>query len=430
MTGDSEQAGGSGAISYVRAAEIGELAGRLAARLGVSLPPPKPFVRSAGRRASRPAGDRVRVAAVTQSLDLEGAPKHLLDVTRGLSARGLDIALIAPRPGALGRAWEAAGITPTLARPPQQGARGARSYEAALATFVEQLRSLAPDVVLANTLTSFHAVDAARALGVPSVWAVHEGETPERFFAAYPRAVQARALGALAYPARTVFVSEATFSRWAPRGPASELIRTEPDPAAFAAIRARWTREAARAALGVRDDEIMVLSVGSICARKGQDLIAAAAPAILARHLATRLYCVGAAVGAEGEAIASSLAAAGTRLPGAVEDVALYYAAADVFLLPSRRESYPLVVLEAQAFGLPLVAAPVDGVPEQAGPDDALFFDAGDAQALAAALERLIADPSLRRTLALASGRRARARGAYGEMIDRYVALLGSVARG
>jgi glycosyltransferase involved in cell wall biosynthesis len=86
-----------------------------------------------------------------------------------------------------------------------------------------------------------------------------------------------------------------------------------------------------------------------------------------------------------------------------------YLAAADVSTLPSRREGFPVAVLEAMACGLPVVAAEVNGIPEILEGGEAsggVVVPPGDAGALAAALGRLVDDERLRREL----GARARGR--------------------
>ncbi|HSP73288.1 MAG TPA: glycosyltransferase family 4 protein, partial [Gaiellaceae bacterium] len=83
------------------------------------------------------------------------------------------------------------------------------------------------------------------------------------------------------------------------------------------------------------------------------------------------------------------------------EELAAYYALADVFVMPSTgQEPFPLPVLEALASELPVVATRRGGLPEivRDGVDGALV-PAGDPAALAAALEALCADPAARREL-------------------------------
>jgi glycosyltransferase involved in cell wall biosynthesis len=89
---------------------------------------------------------------------------------------------------------------------------------------------------------------------------------------------------------------------------------------------------------------------------------------------------------------------------GAVQNIDIYYAMADLVVLPSHREGLPTVVLEAQAAGKPVIGAAATGIidvvrHEQTG----LLFPIGDAAALAGAIARLISDTPLARRLAVAA---------------------------
>ncbi|MGW8065748.1 glycosyltransferase family 4 protein [Streptomyces ziwulingensis] len=79
-------------------------------------------------------------------------------------------------------------------------------------------------------------------------------------------------------------------------------------------------------------------------------------------------------------------------LIGSRDDVGDLLAAADLALLPSRREARSVLAQEALAARLPLVASDVGGIPELVG-DGAELVPAGDAAALAGAVVRLLDDP-------------------------------------
>ncbi len=74
--------------------------------------------------------------------------------------------------------------------------------------------------------------------------------------------------------------------------------------------------------------------------------------------------------------------------------LARYYQAADAFVLASRAENAPLVLLEAQACGLPAVASRVGGIPEYLG-EAGLLADPDAPADFAAALARLLTDRDL-----------------------------------
>lgn len=93
------------------------------------------------------------------------------------------------------------------------------------------------------------------------------------------------------------------------------------------------------------------------------------------------------------------------RFVGARSDVPTWMAAADVFVLPSAWEARALVVQEALAAGLPVVASAVGGLPDLVA-DAGLLVGAGDPRELADAVVGLLSDPRRRAALAAAGRRR------------------------
>jgi glycosyltransferase involved in cell wall biosynthesis len=101
------------------------------------------------------------------------------------------------------------------------------------------------------------------------------------------------------------------------------------------------------------------------------------------------------------------------RFPGPLTgaDLAASYGAADLLVLASRAETYGMVVTEALAHGLPVVATAVGGVPEALGRGadsvrPGLLVPPGDPAVLGAALRGWLGDAELRRRLRRAAGER------------------------
>jgi glycosyltransferase involved in cell wall biosynthesis len=121
------------------------------------------------------------------------------------------------------------------------------------------------------------------------------------------------------------------------------------------------------------------------------------------------------------------------ELCGARRDVPDLLARSDVFALASRSEGGPISILEAMAAGLAVVASDVGGVSELVvDGTTGLLVPPADPDALAAALDRLLADPELRRRLGAAGLERARERfdlsamrGAHLELYARELARRG-----
>lgn len=119
-------------------------------------------------------------------------------------------------------------------------------------------------------------------------------------------------------------------------------------------------REDDRAGLGLAEGR-NVLFVGDLCVAKGiRDLLEAQAK-ILEQGIDSRLFFAGS--GPLEEEISG---AEGCRLLGTLsqEDLARWYRAADLLVLPSHSEGTPLVVMEALCCGTPVLATRVGGIPQ------------------------------------------------------------------
>ncbi|MFC7474210.1 glycosyltransferase [Dankookia sp. GCM10030260] len=142
-------------------------------------------------------------------------------------------------------------------------------------------------------------------------------------------------------------------------------------------------KAAARAALGLPLDRAVIGIAARLEPVKGVDLAVAA----MARLPGDAILAI---AGAGGEAAALRAQAAGlgdrVRFLGLLGDMPGFYAALDLYCLPSRNEGLPLALLEAQACGLPVVATAVGGVPAAVDPASGTLVPAEDPAALAAAL--------------------------------------------
>lgn len=166
------------------------------------------------------------------------------------------------------------------------------------------------------------------------------------------------------------------------------------------------TRRQSRAALaavhGLPQRAPLVVCVGRLTQRRGQDVLLRAWPRVLARVPGARLALVG--EGPEGAALRR---AAGPEVlfTGHTEDTAPWFAAADLVVAPARWGGTGLAPLEAMAVGRPVVVSDVDGAAESLPPGQAAhcLVPPNDPAALARSLEALLVDAELRGAL----GRRA-----------------------
>ena len=108
------------------------------------------------------------------------------------------------------------------------------------------------------------------------------------------------------------------------------------------------------------------------------------------------------------------------------ERVGDFLAALDVFVFPSKAETFGLAAVEAAQFGVPLVANDLEVLREVLSVGRkpcALFVDADDKAAFAAAVERLMEDSHLRRTMT-AQARGLSQRYCIDTMVERYAAVI------
>jgi glycosyltransferase involved in cell wall biosynthesis len=143
-----------------------------------------------------------------------------------------------------------------------------------------------------------------------------------------------------------------------------------------------------------------VLFVGEIESRKGIDTLFEAAgrlPDALQRETVIAIAGrVSARPDLHGRPFPPPPKSVRVELLGHVSDERLLslYAGAAAFVFPSRYEGFGLPVLEAMACGAPVVASDAASIPE-AGGEAALYFPVGDAEALAAAMQRVFTDREL-----------------------------------
>lgn len=181
-----------------------------------------------------------------------------------------------------------------------------------------------------------------------------------------------------------------------------------------------------RAEYGTPDDVPLLLALGRLHVKKAFDVL------LKALCAAPRAWLWIAGEGelrAQLERLARELGVAQrVRFLGWRHDREALLATADICVFPSRYEPFGTVTVEAWASGTPLVAA------ASAGPasmirdgEDGLLVPVDDAEALAAAINRLIAEPDLGERLAEAGRRRYEAEFTEAACVRRYIAFYESL---
>jgi glycosyltransferase involved in cell wall biosynthesis len=161
-------------------------------------------------------------------------------------------------------------------------------------------------------------------------------------------------------------------------------------------------------------------------AQKGQGSIIAAARALEARRPELHFVLVG--DGADAERLRREAQGLGNlTFTGFVNNVADYLASFDLFVYPSVREGLGSTLLDAMAFGLPIIASRAGGIPEIVEDGvNGLLIPPEDPDALVSALERLLDDPAQRASMQSAN-RAAAARYGSDRMTDAYESIYRSI---
>jgi glycosyltransferase involved in cell wall biosynthesis len=119
------------------------------------------------------------------------------------------------------------------------------------------------------------------------------------------------------------------------------------------------------------------------------------------------------------------------HLLGLRSDVTDLLASADLYVLPSLSEGLPLSLLEAMFAGCPIVATAVGDVPHALAAGEAgALVEPGDPPALAAAISRLLDDPTGARLLGQRAAQRAAAEYDVTQMVRRYAGLYERLVHG
>ena len=201
-----------------------------------------------------------------------------------------------------------------------------------------------------------------------------------------------------------------------------------------------WTGELAEDPPTLPAGNLRIVFVGRLEARKGIDALLAAAAAVLPRHPHVQLDIVGndTIPGPDGTTYRARFEAATAdakprvTFHGEVGEAALrgFYRACDLFVAPSRYESFGLILVEAMMYGKPVIACRAGGMSEVVeDAETGLLAEPGEVASLERCLERLIGDAALRRRLGEAGRQRYEARFTPRRMAQDMAAFLTEIGR-
>jgi glycosyltransferase involved in cell wall biosynthesis len=166
-----------------------------------------------------------------------------------------------------------------------------------------------------------------------------------------------------------------------------------------------------RAALGIEHNAFVIGYIGRLVEEKGVLELLHAFKALSRRHENVVLLMIGPCDSAKRDAVSPAIAEElgigdRCRFLGQRDDTEYLYSIMDLFVLPSHREGLPLVLMEAQAMGVPVITTDARGCSEAVlDGETGIMVPVRDTDELAKAIEYLVIDPGLRQQMG------ARARG-------------------
>ena len=302
-------------------------------------------------------------------------------------------------------AWpEMALVHPRLT--PRHLAHLLTAHTLSLARVRRRLRTYGPEVVISNSESLWLGGMAARSLGIPHLQVFHTLTFEDRL-GRRPRLLRAYLRFLATWNDRMIAVSHAVEEALERHGAAPERLSTLPNPlpAEMPADDPQGTGELDALC---RHHSPILLCAGRISPMKGQDLLVEALPRVKDRF--PRLLCcfagrIGSADGAEDtitfarrlrQRIESLGLSPAVRFLGECTHLPDLIRRADLYVQPSRTESFGRVVAEALLCETSVVAFAVGGVPETVGPG-ALLAAAGDPDALATAILEALTLPEASR---------------------------------
>lgn len=385
------------------------------------------------RRKAYYKSKEVTCGFVSHNLNCEGAPIVLYDIVAGLKAQAeINPIVISYDDGPLRADYERLGVPVfVLDADPFFSSKCDASYQNALMAVVDLLKANSVNVVVANTVLSWWAVDAAELAGISSIWCIHESEEPFSHFDVHGAYIKSVAQHCLDKTYQTVFVANSTrklFELHTGRNNFSVIHN------GFNELRMNEKRlnMSSHNILDAKGDEVVFLMVATVCDRKNQIEAIRAFSEIEACNLSKARLII---VGDRPSPYSQQLHELINSLPRSVQEqicvvgetdrVAEYYNIADVLVLCSKLESYPVVIQEAMYWELAIITTPSFGVKEQVVDQvSALFYELGNHLDLANKIERLIDSPEERAFLAKNANVSLAKLRDYESMVNEYYELI------
>lgn len=381
----------------------------------------------------------------SHNLKIQGAQTSLYQLAIGLKNRlKASVVVYSPSDGPLRKKYLENGIKVIVQKEPNFRGLSIDEWKKEFISFMKCIEILNPRCIVANTLLSFQTELVALTLNVPNILIPRESESPELFYDFLFEDLRIYANSIVSNASATVFVSSTTMDLWKSKNKKNNfhLIHNGLLISDLEKKLIGKNRFSIRSQFGF-DDSVVILCVGTVCERKGQLDLIKAIPKI--NGVAKNNYKV-IIVGINADDYSLQCKEEVKQFPNELKDKVILlphtdaeddtlipelYLASDLFVMCSRYESYPRVILEALFFGLPVVSTPCFGVVEQVEEfESGIFYEQNNPIDLANKLVGFIDNKEKLGRFRKNASNRFKVLTSYEEMLEKYVGIISGVISG
>jgi len=366
----------------------------------------------------------INILIIASRADIAGGENYLLSCLKHLDKRRYHPIIWLPGDGAFCAALEKVGVEYVVEqvdygwlKPPKLWYEFLAGLPGRVQRIVDLIRTRDIRIVHTNSNMILEGALAARVVGVPHLFLAHiDFQSNMPIYQRFPldAASFARLMGDLS--AGILAVSGLVRDSLSPPLPRERItvVNNGLEMARYDTALAARDNGALRTSLGLSERAVIVVAAGRVTDDKGFDLLIEAAARVCPAHPDAVFLICGPVESRDYQTVLlQRIEEAGltqrVRFLGRRDDLPDVMAQSDVFVLSSRREGHPYVLLEAMACNLPAVASRCGGVEETVLEGETGYVvPIGDVDALSERLEVLLADGGLRKRMGEAAGQRIR----------------------
>lgn len=348
----------------------------------------------------------LKLALITHNLNIEGAPIVMFKVAKHLNSTGdFCLEVFSQEEGSMRKWYEREGIKVTILD--VFASLTNEHYPEFVQWFSDYLVKNKTNLVYANTIDTFWAIDASYHAEIPSIWGLHESVDIIEYFTLHPHFndLMPWISKTILKSNRNLFVCKATMDMYEKYNQFANMDFI------YNGIRVMSDDLPDKSHLRERlklSNRTTVTIIGTICQRKGQLDFVKAAKELLKMNDTLHFMIIGKNLNDDYyQSIVNEIDnTEHIVILESQENIMDYFNASDIYVCCSYNESFPLVILEAMSCSLPIVTTHVFGISEQVTDGEtALLYNPGEIKQLANKIKFLLDH----KQEAMELGKRARA---------------------